>query len=95
MSIYQGWQQSFSSIRYFFGLLPRTKMKIRISPKWSRSHTLGLFFCFPAPFAVITTTGIHVPSSQNGQASILTALADSVGKATHTLNSLQGTYVPA
>ena len=95
MSIYQGWQQSFSSVRYFFGLLPRTKIKICISPKWNCSHSCGLFFCFPAPFAVITTTGIHVPSSQSGQASILTALADSVGKATHTLNSLQGTYVPA
>lgn len=68
-------------------------MKMCISLKWSCSYTLGLSFVFP-PFAVITTTGIYVLSSQNGLASILTALAVCVGKATRTLNSLRGTYAP-
>lgn len=54
-------------------------MKICISLKWSRSYTLGLSFVFP-PFAATTATGIHVLSSQNALASILTALALRVGK---------------
>lgn len=80
MGIYQGWQQSFGDIRYFFGRLQRARIQVRIHFRWSYGNTPGLPL-FP-PFAVITTNGVHIlfAGHTNGLPPTHTALAVHVGK---------------
>lgn len=58
MGIYQGWQQSFGGIRYFFGRLQRARIQVCIRFRWSYGNTPGLPLFLP--FAVITANGVHI-----------------------------------